>query len=318
MGRPLRWRLPPPRRHRTARRKALTSALVRRCAAYRRQVLSLDVMAIVLFAAALHAAWNALVRASADKFLDTVLIVLGAGVWTAALLPLMPSPAVESWPYLAASVLIHVAYFVLVAVSYRSGELSFVYPLMRGSAPALTAVAGLLLINESPSPGGWAGVVLISCGVLVLAGDSLRLGTFRAASAAFALSNAGVIVIYTLIDGQGARLSGHAISYTGWMFLLTAPLLLAIAGVGQGRGIVHRIRSGWRMGLLGGACTLASYGLALWAMTRAPIALVAALRETSVVFAAIIAASFLKEPITRIRYVSIIAVCAGAIAIKLF
>jgi drug/metabolite transporter (DMT)-like permease len=275
-------------------------------------------MAVVLFAAALHATWNALVRASADKFQDTVMIVLGAGVWAALLLPGLPVPAVESWPYLAASVLIHVAYFALVAFSYRSGELSFVYPLMRGSAPALTAVGGVLLLNESPSAGGWAGVLLISCGVLVLAGDSWRAGTFRAAPVMFALTTAAVIVVYTLVDGQGARLSGHAFSYTGWMFLLTAPLLLAIAAAGGGLEVLRRIRRGWRRGLLAGACTLASYGLALWAMTRAPIALVAALRETSVVFAALIAAIFLKEAITRIRYVSIIAVCAGAIAMKVF
>ena len=281
------------------------------------QSMSLEVMAIVLFAAALHAAWNALVRASADKFLDTVMIVAGAGAWTVLLLPLMPLPAVASWPYLAASVAIHVAYFALVAVSYRGGELSFVYPLMRGSAPALTAVAGLLLLNESPSAGGWSGVLLISCGVLVLAADSLRTGSFRIAPAAFALANAGVIVVYTIIDGQGARLSGHAFSYTGWMFLLTAPLLLAIAAAGQGRGIAGRIRRGWQRGLLGGACTLASYGLALWAMTRAPIALVAALRETSVVFAVMFAAVFLREPVTRARYLSIAAVCAGAMAMKL-
>jgi drug/metabolite transporter (DMT)-like permease len=275
-------------------------------------------MAIVLFAAALHAGWNALVRASAEKFQDTVLIVLGAGVWTAFLLPFVPLPAVASWPYLAASVLIHIAYFSLVAFSYRSGELSFVYPLMRGSAPALSAVAAALLINESPSPGGWAGIILISCGVLVLAGDSWRSGTFRAAPALFALTNACVIAVYTLVDGQGARLSGHAFSYTGWMFLLTAPLLLAIAAAGRGREALQRIRSGWGRGLLGGACTLVSYGLALWAMTHAPIALVAALRETSVVFAAIIAAYFLKEPITLLRYASIFTVTAGAVAIKVF
>src|SRR5450759_453270 len=195
-------------------------------------------MAIMLFAAALHASWNALVRASSQKFQDTVLIVLGAGVWTALLLPLVPFPAVESWPYLAVSVLIHVAYFSLVAFSYRSGDLCFAYPLMRGSAPALSAVAAALLLNESPSLGGWAGVLLISCGVLVLAGDSWRSGTFRAAPAMFALTNACVIVVYTLVDGQGARLSGHAFSYTGWMFLLTAPLLLAIAAAGQGREAV--------------------------------------------------------------------------------
>ena len=275
-------------------------------------------MAIVLFAAILHAVWNALVRVSSRKFQDTVLIVLGAGVWTMLLLPLVPMPAVESWPYLAASVLIHVAYFSLIAFSYRSGELSFVYPIMRGSAPAMSAVAAALFINESPSPGGWAGVLLISCGILVLAGDSWRSGTFRAAPAMLALTNASVIVLYTLVDGQGARLSRHAFSYTGWMFLLTTPLLLAISAAGQGREVLLRIRQSWRRGLLGGACILVSYGLALWAMTRVPIALVAALRETSVVFAAIIAAIFLKEPITLLRYASIFALSAGAVVIKVF
>lgn len=273
-------------------------------------------MAVVLFAAALHAGWNALVRASARKFLDTVLIVSGAAAWTAMLLPFAPVPAAASWPYLAASVLIHVIYFTLVAFAYRDGELSFAYPLMRGSAPAMSAVAAVLLLNEWPTPGGWAGVLLISAGVLMLTGDAWRSGTFRVKPALFALANAGVIVVYTLVDGQGARLSGHAFSYTGWLFLLTAPLLLALCLATQRRETLRRFQSGWCTGLLGGACTLASYGLALWAMTHAPIALVAALRETSVVFAAIFAAVFLKETITPLRYVSIATVSAGAIAMK--
>jgi len=274
-------------------------------------------MIIVLFAAVLHAGWNSLVRASSDKFSNTVLIVLGAAVWMVFLLPVTSIPAPESWPYLAASVIIHVAYFSLVAFSYQDGELSFVYPLMRGSAPVISAIAAALLINESPSPGGWAGVFLISCGILVLAGDSWRSGSFRSAPAIFALGNACVIALYTLVDGKGVRLSGNAFSYTGWIFLLTAPVLLAISAAGKGGKILQSIKTGWHRGLLGGACTLASYGLALWAMTRAPIALVAALRETSVVFAAVIASFFLKEPITRVRYASILTVCAGAVAIKI-
>ena len=275
-------------------------------------------MAIVLFAAALHATWNALVRSSADKFQDTVLIVLGAGAGAVILLPFLPAPAQASWPYLAASVLIHVAYFLLVAFAYRVGELSFVYPLMRGLPPAMTAIAAWLLIDESPSRGGWTGVVLISLGVLILAGDFWRSGRFRAAPMIFALATAAVIVVYTMVDGLGARLSGNAFSYTGWMLLLTAPLLLAVVAAIQRGGMLQRFRRGWGRGLLGGTCTLASYGLALWAMTLAPIALVAALRETSVVFAALIAAVFLKEPITRTRAVSIFLVCAGAVAIKVY
>lgn len=275
-------------------------------------------MLVVLFAAVLHAGWNALVRASPDKFVDTGLLLWGAGVLTACLLPFVPAPAHDSWPYLAASVLIHVAYFTLVAFSYRGGDLSFVYPLMRGSAPVFSAIAAIFLLHELPSPGSWAGVLLISAGVILLAGDSWRSGSFRPASAMFALANAGVIVVYTLVDAQGARLSGHAFSYTGWMFLLTAALSSGIFIAAQGRRMLRHVRFGWRRGLLGGACTLASYGLALWAMTRAPVAAVAALRETSVVFAAIFAACFLKETISRWRYTSIFLVSAGAVAIKVF
>lgn len=278
----------------------------------------LDIMAVVLFGAALHAGWNALVRASANKFHDTALIVAGGGVWAAALLPFAPLPAVESLPYLAASVAIHVVYFFLLASSYRSGELSLAYPVMRGTAPALSAIVVAMLINESPSLGGWAGVALISGGVLVLALESWRAGRLHVGSTLFALANAGVIVIYTVIDGQGVRLSHHAFSYTGWMFLVTAVLVFALSLATQGRDFLKSIGQGRRRGLIGGACTLASYALALWAMTRAPIALVAALRETSVVFGAIIAATILKERVSRVRFASVLTVTAGAIAIKVF
>ncbi|NNF45888.1 MAG: EamA family transporter [Desulfofustis sp.] len=280
--------------------------------------MSLEVMIIVLFSAALHASWNALIRASYNKYHDTVLIVLGAAVWTLFFLPIIPLPAVESWPYLAVSVLIHVVYFTLVALSYRSGQLSLIYPLMRGVAPVLAMIAAALLIKEFPSMGGWIGVLLISCGILALTGDSLRFGTFDVSSTMFALANAGVIVAYTLIDGQGVRLSGYALSYTGWMFLMTAILLLGISFAVHKREMCKSIKTGWHIGLLGGGCSLAAYSLVLWAMTHAPIALVAALRETSVVFAAIIAAFLLKEPFTRLRYASIFTVTIGVIVMKLF
>ena len=280
--------------------------------------MTLDIMAVVLLGAVLHAGWNTLVRRAADKLLDTVLIISGAGMITAVLLPALPLPATESWPYLAASVLIHVVYFAFVALAYHGAELSFAYPVMRGSAPVLSALAVALLLNETPTPGGWLGILLVSGGVLLLAADAWRSGKLRKAPALLALANAGVIAVYTLVDGQGARLSGHAFSYTGWMFLLTAVLLFGIALALRGRRMINHVRHGWQRGLLGGASTLASYGLALWAMTHAPIALVAALRETSVVFAAIMAALFLAEPVTRLRIASILAVAAGAVAIKLF
>jgi drug/metabolite transporter (DMT)-like permease len=275
-----------------------------------------NVMMAVLFGSLLHASWNALVRGASDRTLDTVLVVGGAGVITACWLPFAPLPEEQSWPYLAASVVVHVAYFVLVALTYRKGELSFSYPIMRGSAPAVSAVAAALLLSESPSVGGWLGVLLISFGVILLAGDSWRSKSFHASSAVFAITNAAVIVLYTLVDGVGVRLSGHSASYTSWMFLLTALSLLAIFLARDRANILRYIRRHWPRGLVGGACTLGAYGLALWGMTRAPIALVAALRETSVIFAVIIATTFLRERITRTRYVSILIVVAGAVAIK--
>ena len=279
-------------------------------------MVSSDVMMAVLLGSLLHASWNALVRGASDRTLNTVLMVGGAGAITACSLPFAPLPAVQSWPYLAASVVVHVAYFMLVALSYRKGELSFAYPIMRGCAPAVSAVFAALLLSESPSLGGWLGVLLICFGVILLAGDSWRSKSFQASSAVFAFTNAAVIVLYTLVDGVGVRLSGHSASYTGWMFLLTALLLLAIFLTRDGAKILRYMRRHWPRGMVGGACTLGAYGLALWGMTRAPIALVAALRETSVLFAVIIATTILREHITRARYVSILIVVAGAVAIK--
>lgn len=279
--------------------------------------MALEVMLAVLLGALLHAAWNAMIRGAADRTLDTVLVVTGAGVLMAAALPFMPLPASASWPYLLASAIIHVAYFLLVARSYRHGELSFVYPIMRGSAPALSALAAALLLAEVPAAGGWLGIALISGGVMLLAGDAWRKAVFHGNAALFALATAGIIVIYTLVDGVGVRLSGNAAAYTGWMFLLTALPLAAIFLGRDHNAAIHYLRRHWRRGLAGGACTLASYALALWAMTQAPIALVAALRETSVVFATLLAATLLRERISPLRYAAIGVVLGGAVAIKL-
>jgi drug/metabolite transporter (DMT)-like permease len=278
--------------------------------------LSLDVMLPILLGALLHAAWNASVRSATDKFLDTVLIIVGAGVFAACWLPFVALPATASWPYLISSIVIHVAYFAFVALAYQHSELSFAYPIMRGTAPALSAIAAALVLNESPPILGWLGVALISFGVLILSLDSWLLGALSVPALLSALSNAGVIVIYTLVDGLGARLSGNAFSYTGWMLLLTAvPVLIASLMLRPGMVAIY-MRQNMARGLTGGACLVGSYGIALWAMTHAPIALVAALRETSVMFAILIAVYFLGERVSRLRLLSALMVTAGAIAIK--
>lgn len=277
----------------------------------------LEVMAVVLLSALLHAGWNALVRASRDRFLASLHVVGGAGAIAALLLPGLPLPAPASWPWLLASALIHVLYFTLVARAYQGAELGFAYPLMRGTAPALTALGAVLLLGEPPTPGGWLGITLICGGVLTLAGPAWRSGASQPAAVAAALANAGVIALYTLVDGRGVRLAGHALSYTGWVFLLTAVPMLAWAGVRRGRSLLRPPAGAARTALLGGAGTLVAYSLVLWAMARAPIALVAALRETSIVFAALIGVLFLRERLGRQRLLAALLVCTGVVVLKL-
>jgi drug/metabolite transporter (DMT)-like permease len=275
-------------------------------------------MLVVLLSAALHASWNALVKSGSDPFLDTVSVTTAIVAITSIVLPFLPAPLQGSWPCLIASVVIHVAYYGLLVLAYRVGDLSRVYPIMRGSAPAFSALLAAALLDERPSWGGWTGVFLVSGGVLLLAADSPRSKGVRLAPVVYALLNAGVIVGYTLVDGVGARLSGNAFSYTGWMLLLTGVLFLLISLGLRGRPVAHHVLFQWKKWTLGGGFTFAAYSLALWAMTKAPIAPVAALRETSIIFSALLALVVLKERITTLQCVSIAVVTAGAVAIKVF
>lgn len=274
-------------------------------------------MCAVLLGALLHASWNAIVKSGSDKFLDTVLVACGAALVSAATLPFLPPPAVESWPYLIASAVIHLAYFALVAAAYRTGDMSYVYPIMRGSAPLLTALVAGFFIAEKLTEGGWAGILLIGAGILLLAANQWRRGHFHLSQTLFALGNAAVICVYTLVDGIGTRLSGNAFSYVGWMLLLDAGILAAFVFARHGEAARNQLSARWHLGLGGGLCTWASYAIALWAMTRAPVALVAALRETSVIFGTVLAALVLKEKFGGVRYAAAFLVCAGAVALKI-
>ena len=273
-------------------------------------------MLVVLLAAALHAGWNALVKSGADSFLDTILVTTGVAVVGAAALVFMPVPAAASWPFLVASVVIHIAYYGLLILAYRGGDLSLMYPVMRGLPPAITAVLAAAILGERPTWGGWAGILMVSAGVLLLAADSPRSAGFRRGPLVSALLNAGVIVAYSLVDALGARQSGHAFSYTAWMLLITGVLFLGLVLPRRAGAIGRHLRANVGKGMVGGACTLGAYSLSLWAMTQAPIAPVAALRETSIVFSALLAVVVLKERIRPLRYACIAVVTLGAVAIK--
>ena len=275
-----------------------------------------DALLAVLLGALLHASWNAAIKSGRDKFLDTVLVAGGAGVIAAIGLPFLPLPAPESIPYLLTSSVLQLIYFLLVAAAYRTGDMSYAYPLMRGTAVLLVASASSLLIGEHLTMRAWIGILSISAGVLALT-LLYRRSAPSLAPTAFALGNAAIIASYTLVDGIGARLSGQSVAYTLWLSLLTAVPLLAWTAWNRPAAFAGYFKARWVVGLGGGFCTLASYGLALWAMTRAPVATTAALRETSILFGMLISAGFLKERVGLPRMAAGAVIALGAAALRL-
>jgi drug/metabolite transporter (DMT)-like permease len=274
----------------------------------------LSVFAVILFAAALHAGWNAAVKLGGDKTVTTMLVTSAAAVLAALVLPFLTPPAAASWGFIAASGAIHVVYFLLVARAYHAGDMGQTYPLMRGIAPLIVAFAGTLLLGEPLSTGGAIGIVLICSGVMGMALGSRRE---QAPAIAYAVANAGVIAAYTLVDGLGARRSGAPAAYTLWVFLLTGlPLALWLAARGRRARAGYDRATLWRP-ILGGGATLASYTLVLWAMTRASIPVVAALRETAILFGAAISILVLKENARPIRMAAACAIAAGAAVIRI-
>ncbi|CAN5459032.1 DMT family transporter [soil metagenome] len=277
----------------------------------------------VLCGALLHAGWNALIKSGRDKQLDTALIhSLGFFValpllWHAGL------PNATAWPYIAASTVIHLGYYIALAGAYRHGDLGLTYPVMRGCAPLLVALGSVAFIGEHLSVSAWIGVAVICAGVLVLglsrsalhAGDEAQ----RRKALRFAFSNAAIIALYTVIDGLGVRASGDALSYVAALFLFDGIpyLLLVLWQRGPERGAAMRYMAGrWKIASVGTLASLGSYGIALWAMTRAPVAVVAALRETSVLFAAVIGTLLLREPFGWQRAIGTLVIVCGVMALR--
>jgi drug/metabolite transporter (DMT)-like permease len=282
--------------------------------------LTLGVTLAVLAAGFLHAGWNALLKSSGggDVLLDTAAVVAGSSLCGLALLAFVPLPDAAAWKFIAASATIHFGYYLTLVQAYRTGDLSFAYPLMRGTAPLIVAVLGSIFLRELPTAQMTVGILLISVGIVSIAfiqGDGRR--RHPPAAAYWAFTNAAIIAVYTLIDGAGARVSGNALSYVCWLIFLEG--IPFVAWVLSRRGAPGRayLKRGWRAGLGGGACSLAAYGIVLWAMTRAPIAAVAALRETSVLFAALMGSLWLKDGFGWRRVAGAASVLAGIAALKL-
>ena len=275
--------------------------------------MSLFALSIVLFAALLHANWNAMVKAGGDRALILAGVALSHALVGLALILLSEAPARESWPALIISTLVHYAYYALLFQAYRLGDLSQVYPISRGLAPMLVAVGALLLIGESLPPMAWAGLIAVSVGIWLL---SLRPQGMevdrRAVIVAVVLGLA--IASYSVADGIGVRLAGDPTGYMGWLFLLEAPVVFAVLGPRILRRGTIDPRT-FALGMLGGVFAVTAYGLVLYAKTIAPIGVVSAVRESSVVIAALIGVILLGERPWKKRLAAALIVATGVVAL---
>ncbi|AOH85941.1 hypothetical protein AWL63_20245 [Sphingomonas panacis] len=271
------------------------------------------VFPVILVAAALHATWNAIIRGGEDRGLMTALVTGSAAAIAVIGLPFLPPPVRQSWPFLAGSAVLSISYYGLVAWTYRVAEMSRTYPLMRGAAPLLVAIASTTILGEPLRWQAWCGVAVICAGILGVAGNPLRS---LDKGAGLASLNAVVIAGYTMVDGAGVRHSGTAAAYTLWIFLLTGIPMTSWAIFRRGHAFRVSLGRNWRLGIVGGASTTASYGLALWAMTLVPVAIVAALRETAILFGVLISAVFLKEPVGPGRVIAAVLITAGAALLR--
>ena len=275
------------------------------------------VFAAVLFGAACHATWNALIKKRLDPFATIAIITVFCGLVALPAVPFVGLPPLVAWPWVAASVVLHLAYYIGLTEAYRTGDLSQVYPIARGSAPLMTALISTAVLGEYLGPIGWAGIVALTFGVFLLSIRGGRdLAQMDRRAVGFAFFTATTICGYSLVDGVGARLSGNPHAYSAALFVCDGAFMAVFALARRGRTIVGDARGYWRTGLLGGVLSVISYWIAIWAMTVAPIAIVSALRETSVLFGAFLAVVFLKEPLRPLRVIAAIVVVAGLILIR--
>ncbi|MDZ4392872.1 EamA family transporter [Cypionkella sp.] len=275
-------------------------------------------LALVLFAALLHAGWNAMVKAMDDRAGVLAAVSAAHAVLGLILVLSFPLPAIASWPSIAASTLLHYGYYILLFCAYRLGDLSQVYPISRGLAPAVVALSAVALsavalIGESLAPLGWIGVACVSVGVTILA---LQKGAVQASRAAvlFAICLGMLIAAYSVADGIGVRRSGNAFSYMGWLFLLEFPVPLTIALIRRqtGGGFSPRVLG---IGTIGGIAAVSAYGIVLYVKTIAPLGAVSAVRESSVIFAALIGILWFGERPIAARLLAAAVVSVGVMTI---
>lgn len=276
--------------------------------------MSVGVFAAVLLAAFLHAAWNAVVKGGGDKFMSMTGMAVGHAIPGTAAILLLPAPAPESWPWIAIGVALHFGYQWFLLNAYRLGDLSQVYPLARGSAPLIVAVVSVTALGVVLTGTEVAAILLIAAGIISI--GLARSGRANPGAVSAALITGVFIAAYSLTDGIGARLSGSPIAYFGWTATLGGVAFAAFAQwrrPGMVRGLPRTAPGAF---FFGGSASFAAYAIVVWAFTQAPIALVTALRETSIVFALLIGAFVLRERVDLARIASIFVTITGTVLMR--
>ena len=275
--------------------------------------MTLSIAALVLFAALLHASWNAMLKGGGDGFWGMTVMGIATSLACAAILPFLPLPARASWPYIAGSATLHIGYNAFLIRAYRSGDFGSAYPIARGSSPLLVTLGAALAATELPTLAGMTGIVLVSIGIISLA---FRGGRLPEMGLLYALGTGFFIAAYSVTDGIGGRLSGSSVSYTLWMCVIWGATALPIYFLWRRDVKLWRGARATGLAALGGVVSVLAYGIVIYAMTRAPMGSVSALRETSVLFAVLLGRIFFAERLTARKIMSVLVIAAGALCLE--
>lgn len=279
--------------------------------------MSSTVFIAVILAAGLHASWNALVKGGDDKLMSLTAVILGHVPFSIVAIAFAPPMDAAAWPYLAAGVGLHMGYQLFLIYAYRVGDLTQVYPIARGSAPLIVAAISVVFLGVTLARAELLAVLIIGVGILSLALTRHADGQRNGKAALFALITGCFIAGYSLVDGTGARAAGTALGYFGWLALINALALALVVGWRAPQTLTKIRTEGRALFWWGGGASFLAYAIVTWAFTQAPIALVTALRETSIIFALLIGVVFLKEPLNLIKVFSTATVVLGAALLRL-
>lgn len=277
----------------------------------------MPVYVAVISAAVLHALWNALAKGGSDQFESMTAVVLGQALIAIVILPFVPAPSVASWPFLLASLCLHLGYQFFLLAAYRAGELTQVYPIARGTAPLIVAGVSTVYLGASLSRVELLAVLAIGAGLISLGIVRQDDGLRNAKAGLLAFLTGCFIAGYSISDGLGARQAGTVLGYFGWLTIGNAVAFAAIMGIIRPQVFGGIRRRGKRVFLIGGNASFLAYALVIWAFTQAPIALVTALRETSIVFALFIGVVVLNERLDLHKLAAVMFTLFGAVLLRL-